>query len=235
MSRSRVMTSGRQVDYGMIMLGIGAAVMGIAAAGLLARGSDRRSHAAELAANRRSRFSTAGARLDEIEDTRAPASPSSVTSGEMEQTRRSGLCAISATVTSARRLNRAAGMLAFGFPAGRFIATATAAGLLGTTAEAGFLHFRGAYHNPFMFIPVTIPPAAALVMAEIAYAKPRNRPFSRWWLRLTALPASAFTPMAFTGTWVDGAIGDRTSSMVPHFRRRQASRVWRSPVSLRSL
>jgi hypothetical protein len=63
----------------------------------------------------------------------------------------------------------------------------TAAGLLGTTAEAGFLHFRGAYHNPLMFIPVTIPPAAALVMTEIACGKPRNGAVSRWWLRLTTL------------------------------------------------
>jgi hypothetical protein len=75
----------------------------------------------------------------------------------------------------------------FGLPAGRVTAAVTAAGLLGTTAEAGFLHFRGAYHNPLMFIPVTIPPAAALVMAEIACGKPRNRAFSRWWLRLTTL------------------------------------------------
>jgi hypothetical protein len=75
----------------------------------------------------------------------------------------------------------------FGFSAGRFTAAVTAAGLLGTTAEAGFLHFRGAYHNPFMFVPVTIPPAAALVMADIACGKPRSRSFSRFWLRLTAL------------------------------------------------
>ena len=49
------------------------------------------------------------------------------------------------------------------------------------------LHFRGAYHNPFMFVPVTIPPAAAAVTTEMALGRPtRNRAFSRWWLRLTA-------------------------------------------------
>jgi hypothetical protein len=49
------------------------------------------------------------------------------------------------------------------------------------------LHFRGAYHNPFMFVPVTIPPAAAAVMAEMVLGRPaRSRAFSRWWLRLTA-------------------------------------------------
>jgi hypothetical protein len=74
-----------------------------------------------------------------------------------------------------------------GAPAGRLSAGITAAGLLGTAAEAGLLHFRGAYHNPFMFIPVTIPPAAAVVMSEMALGKPqRDRAFSRWWLRLTA-------------------------------------------------
>ena len=33
-------------------------------------------------------------------------------------------------------------------------------GLLGTVGEAALLHFRGAYHNPFMVVPVTLPPAA---------------------------------------------------------------------------
>jgi hypothetical protein len=74
-----------------------------------------------------------------------------------------------------------------GIPAGRLTAGVTAAGLLGTSGEAGLLHFRGAYHNPFMFVPVTISPAAALVMAEAALGPPRrHRPLSRWFLRLTA-------------------------------------------------
>lgn len=43
------------------------------------------------------------------------------------------------------------------------IAAATAVvGLLGTTAEAGLLHFRGAFQNPAMYAPVTVPPAAAI-------------------------------------------------------------------------
>jgi hypothetical protein len=75
----------------------------------------------------------------------------------------------------------------FGLPAGRLIAAITAGGLLGATAEAGLLHFRGAYHNPFMFLPVTIPPVAAILMGEMALGpRFRNRAFSRWWLRLTA-------------------------------------------------
>jgi hypothetical protein len=72
-------------------------------------------------------------------------------------------------------------------PMGRFTAALTAVGLLGTAAEAGLLHFRGAYHDPFMFIPVTLPPGAAVVMSEVALGSAsRNRPFSRWWLRMTA-------------------------------------------------
>lgn len=76
----------------------------------------------------------------------------------------------------------------FGLPAGRALAALTAAGLAGTTAEAGLLHARGAFQNPLMFIPVTVPPVAALLMAETAFGSAgRNRWFTRWWLRLTAL------------------------------------------------
>ncbi len=46
----------------------------------------------------------------------------------------------------------------FGFPAGRVVAATTALSLLGTTAEAGLLHFRGAFHNPAMLLPVSMPP-----------------------------------------------------------------------------
>jgi hypothetical protein len=79
-----------------------------------------------------------------------------------------------------------------GIPAGRLTAAITAGGLLGTAGEAGLLHFRGAYHNPFMFVPVIIPPASAIVMAKVATeTSNRNRPLSRWWLRLTATAGMA--------------------------------------------
>lgn len=53
---------------------------------------------------------------------------------------------------------------------GRVLALAAATGLVGTASEAGLLHFRGAFHDPYMFLPVTIPPlaAAALLAATIA-------------------------------------------------------------------
>lgn len=76
----------------------------------------------------------------------------------------------------------------FGWPAGRALAALTGAGLLGTAAEAGLLHFRGAYHDPFMFLPVTVPPIAAALAGEAALGPPnRDRWFSRAWLRMTAL------------------------------------------------
>ena len=75
----------------------------------------------------------------------------------------------------------------FGWPAGRALAALAGAGLLGTTAEAGLLHFRGAYHDPFMFLPMTVPPVAAVLAGEAALGpKRRDRWFSRAWLRLTA-------------------------------------------------
>jgi len=74
-----------------------------------------------------------------------------------------------------------------GVPAGRFLAAATGAGLLGTVGEAGLLHYRGAYQNPFMFLPVTIPPLAAALLGLAAVGAERERrPLIRGVLRLTA-------------------------------------------------
>lgn len=74
-----------------------------------------------------------------------------------------------------------------GFPAGRAMAAVSAIGMLGTVGEAGLLHFRGAYHDPAMFLPVSVPPVAAGLLGNVALS-PRYKPhrFTRWWLRLTA-------------------------------------------------
>jgi hypothetical protein len=40
--------------------------------------------------------------------------------------------------------------------------------LLGTVAEAGLLHFRGAFQDPAMYAPVTIPPLAAIAIGAAA-------------------------------------------------------------------
>ncbi len=77
----------------------------------------------------------------------------------------------------------------FGLPAGRSLAALTSAGLMGTVGEVGLLHFRGAFQNPGMFIPVTMPPVAAGLLARNAAAPGgrRARSLTRLWLRLTAL------------------------------------------------
>ncbi|HEX4024167.1 MAG TPA: hypothetical protein VHX52_05610 [Steroidobacteraceae bacterium] len=75
-----------------------------------------------------------------------------------------------------------------GIAAGRAVAAAATAGLLGTSAEAGLLHFRGAYHDPFMYLPVTIPPLTALMTGHAALAPARRpRRLTRWCLRATAV------------------------------------------------
>lgn len=55
-----------------------------------------------------------------------------------------------------------------GRPAGPLLAWGTAVGLIGTAAEAALLHFRGAFHDPFMFVPVSLPPMAAIALAGAA-------------------------------------------------------------------
>jgi hypothetical protein len=75
-----------------------------------------------------------------------------------------------------------------GVSAGRTVAALTGASLIGTVGEAGLLHFRGAYHNPAMLLPVSLPPVAAALLANTAFGKSRvRRHFTRFWLRATTL------------------------------------------------
>ena len=75
-----------------------------------------------------------------------------------------------------------------GMPAGRALAAVAAGGLFGTVGEAALLHFRGAFQNPAMVLPVTVPPVAAALLGAAALRPNRqtNR-LARWWLRFTAL------------------------------------------------
>jgi hypothetical protein len=68
-----------------------------------------------------------------------------------------------------------------GLPAGPVLALATAGMLAGTTLEAGLLHFRGAFQNPAMYIPVSLPPLAAALLVSAA-AKPAgaNQATAKW-------------------------------------------------------
>ena len=72
-----------------------------------------------------------------------------------------------------------------GMPVGRTLSLAVSAGLLGTVAEAGLLHFRGAFQHPAMFAPLVIPPMSAALLAHAALSRPQPRPWTRGWLRLT--------------------------------------------------
>jgi hypothetical protein len=97
-----------------------------------------------------------------------------------------GLLGAAAEEVRHKPVGRAAGVL--GLPAGRLLAAVSGLGMLGTVAEAGLLHFRGAYHNPAMYAPVTVPPvSAALLLGAAASAAPRRGRIARAWLRLTAL------------------------------------------------
>jgi hypothetical protein len=79
-----------------------------------------------------------------------------------------------------------------GFTAGRVVGLAAAVGLLGTTGEAGLLHFRGAYHNPVMYVPVTLPPIGAALLANASLGKSDHpQPLTRFWLGLLTVMGTA--------------------------------------------
>jgi hypothetical protein len=89
---------------------------------------------------------------------------------------------------AAREVGRGEPVLA-GMPRGRALGMLAAAGLAGTSMEAALLHFRGAYHNPAMWLPVSLPPVgAALLAAASAPAAPSRRRarLARGWLAATA-------------------------------------------------
>ena len=75
-------------------------------------------------------------------------------------------------------------------PAGRGLAALTSLGLIGTVSEAGLLHFRGSFQNPFMWLPVSLPPIAAALTGKAALEPSRKRsgrPVTRTWLAITSI------------------------------------------------
>jgi hypothetical protein len=86
---------------------------------------------------------------------------------------------------AANRLAQRPAAPLFGLPAGRALCALAGIGMAGSAAEAGLLHFRGAYHRPAMWLPVTVPPVASIFLLRAA-AGARDR-FARAWLGLTAL------------------------------------------------
>lgn len=73
-----------------------------------------------------------------------------------------------------------------GLPPGRAVAALCSAAFSGASLEAWLLHFRGAFQNPFMWLPVTVGPVAASLMAEAAICG-NARGVTRVWLALTGL------------------------------------------------
>jgi hypothetical protein len=94
----------------------------------------------------------------------------------------------------------------FDLPAGRTMAAVISGGLLGTTGEVALLHFRGAFHNPFMMLPVTLPPIGAALLARAAApGAGRAHPFTHWWMRL--LTAMGFAGVGFHAYGVSRNMG----------------------------
>jgi len=76
-------------------------------------------------------------------------------------------------------------LVIFGWPAGRTIAAVAAVGLLGATGEAALLHFRGAFHNPVMAVPVALPPiGAALLLSAATGEQGWKHRLARCWMWL---------------------------------------------------
>ena len=96
--------------------------------------------------------------------------------------------------TAAERVrdNPAGSARLFGLPAGRALAALSGIGLLGTAGEAGLLHFRGAFQNPAMFAPVTLPPVAGgLLLNDALGPRLAGRRLTRVALWLTAAMGGA--------------------------------------------
>jgi hypothetical protein len=76
---------------------------------------------------------------------------------------------------------------------GRVLAGVCALGIAGTAAEAALLHFRGAYHNKAMWLPVTLTPLAALALARTALIGRLS------WITTAALAVTAALGFAGSG------------------------------------
>ena len=85
-----------------------------------------------------------------------------------------------------------------GVPTGRLVTRLVALGLLGTAGEAGLMHFRGAYHNPAMLVPVTVPPVAAALLTGATITLRLGAPARR---SLRLLVAVGFIGSALPRLW----------------------------------
>jgi hypothetical protein len=74
----------------------------------------------------------------------------------------------------------------FGMPAGKALALVSAVGLVGTLGEVALLHFRGSFQHRAMYAPIAVAPVSAALLACAALSEPRERWWTRLWLRVTA-------------------------------------------------
>ena len=125
----------------------------------------------------------------------------------------SGLAGLAAESLAAQAEEQSAPKL-LGLAAGRALAAFASLGLVGTLGEVGLLHFRGAFQNPAMYLPLTAPPVAAALLAEAAAAStPRRRPLAKLLLKLTAFLGVAgvgFHAYGVARAMAVGATGART-------------------------
>lgn len=93
-----------------------------------------------------------------------------------------------------------------GLPADIVLASLAAAGIAGTASEAALLHYRGAFQNPFMLVPVTIPPTAAATLAAAAWTGyPQLRTGARHLLLASA--AAGIAGVGFHAYGISRAMG----------------------------
>ena len=76
----------------------------------------------------------------------------------------------------------------YGLPPGRGLSALAGIGMLGTVAEVSLMHFRGAFHNRAMYLPVALPSVASGFLAHAAMGDSHElRGVARFWMGLTAL------------------------------------------------
>ena len=87
---------------------------------------------------------------------------------------------------------------------GRALAGFAAFGIAGTVGEAWLMHFRGAFQNPAMLLPVVLPPVAAIALARDAVLREPS-PLTRKLLWATA--ALGVAGVAFHAYGISRAMG----------------------------
>lgn len=98
----------------------------------------------------------------------------------------------------------------------------TAASLLGSVLQAALLHYRGAFNNPAMYLPVTVPVVTILLLLWVLFATSHILLVSlAFWLWLTFITGFAGLGMHLRG--VDRQMG---GLYIPLFNVLQGPPIW---------